>query len=186
VNGWDQGVDNNNSKTVVAKVGMNKVIDGVTAVLSGLYGPEYAGKHDGDNRSSVDLTVAIDGNSLAAPLKPLTLYLQVNWGKQQNSQVTGTDAKWLGFGVQPMWAINDDWFVGARIEYLDDKDGDRTGTKQKLWTLSVAPGVNLTKNIMARVEGRLDNSDKSVFTKDDAAGDKKTQPEVAAEVIAHF
>jgi hypothetical protein len=74
------------------------------------------------------------------------------------------------------------WALGLRYEYLDDKDGARTGTKQMLQDISVAPTFMVNKYLTARVEYRYDMSNVAVgFLNGD-----KNQSIVSADMIATF
>jgi hypothetical protein len=46
---------------------------------------------------------------------------------------------------------------------LSDREGLLTGTIQDLKALSLAPSLSLTDNMIARLEGRCDFSDREVF-----------------------
>jgi len=63
------------------------------------------------------------------------------------------------------YAINSQWRVSVRGEYLDDKDGGATGLVQKLKEATVTFGYAPVKSFELRLEGRYDKSDKVTFVK---------------------
>lgn len=97
----------------------------------------------------------------------LTLILSVDVGKQE--QRSAPDLKWGGVAFYTNYAINDQWRVSLRAEYLDDK-GDVpsgvafvTGTPQKLKEGTLTFGYDPVKSFELRLEARYDKSDKSTF-----------------------
>ena len=63
------------------------------------------------------------------------------------------------------YAINDQWRVSVRAEYLNDKDGFLTGSDQKLKEGTVTFGYSPAKNFELRLEGRIDKADTEIFYK---------------------
>jgi hypothetical protein len=193
VNGWDLISDNNQSKTIDAHLGYNGG-DPLTLGLSLLYGPETAQgaplpagtSADSQNRLSIDLT------GLTKVVKNLDINFQANLGTQKKASLvhTGSNGKWFGLGVQPVYHVNDKFSVGGRLEWLDDKDGDLTGqtSATREITISIAPAYQVTSHFLARVEGRYDSSNQELFTSktSQTAATKKNQGELAAETIFSF
>jgi hypothetical protein len=180
VNGWDILEDNNNSKTIVAAAAYSMGDPlWIQAVL--MSGPEKPGNNS-DNRMSFDVTATNKS------VKNLVLSGQFNYGSEENSAVGGGDATWIGFGAQAVYSFDGTpWNVGGRFEIFDDKDGARTGVDDtRLVNFSVAPGYTLTKNLVTRVELRVDQSNNDVFADGHVLNDKKQQVEVAAELYYTF
>ncbi len=158
VNGWDLIVDNNDNKTLVAKVG-------VTQDKLGLIVSAYAGKETGENyRATLDATAVVK-------LAKLDLWLQGNVGFEEGVALDGEDAMWMGFGVQPVFKIDDKLSLGARLEAFIDGDGARTTVDQTLINVSVAPAYKVHDRVTVRAEGRLDFSTEDVFVSDDVTAD---------------
>lgn len=178
VNGWDLVADNNNMPTLLAKLGLN-MGDPLALTVSTLIGSEVVAGNTKSMRMSFDAT------GVNKSIKGVDLWLQGNYGMEAKASVVkpGGDASWLGFGVQPFWHMNDNCGIGARYEYFSDPDGSRTGktTKRTLMNISVAPAYWWTKNLMSRVEYRLDLSDQADF-----AGGKKNQSVLSGDLIASF
>ena len=93
----------------------------------------------------------------------LSFALNYDWGVQQ--QHTGPDLKWNGFAAYVNYALDAQWRVSVRGEYLDDQDGFNTGTQQKLKEGTVTVGFAPTKSFELRAEVRYDWSDQQTFVK---------------------
>jgi len=183
VNGWDMYTDNNTGKTLVAKLGVN-LNDMVNGNVSILYGPEQLANTN-NQRTSIDTTWFIK------PCKMLTVGLQGNAGQEDKTSLLpgGGLAHWYGVGIQPSVNVTDKFFVGGRYEWFSDLDGARTGVAPGtiLQNITLAPGVNLTENLVARVEYRYDwSSANSLFTDSDGVASQSHQSTIGAEFIYKF
>jgi len=184
VNGWDQVRDINHSKTIVGKATWS---DGAKcgATASFLYGPEKAG-NTADNRFSFDLT------GVSHHIDKLDLNAQINYGQEEKSDVTDPNktGKWWGLGVQPVYHLDKKFFIGARLEYFITGSTVQLtapgAEKTNMFTVSVAPGYQVTEHFLARVEARIDHANKEIFEDKTGAAVKKSQFELAAEAIFSF
>lgn len=151
VNGWDLIVDNNDNKTIVAKLG-------VTQEKFGLVLSSYAGKetNNTDWRATFDATAVIK-------MAKMDLWLQGNVGFEEGVAAMGEDGMWMGFGVQPVFHVDDKLSLCGRLEAFLDGDGARTGADQTLVNLSVTPSYKLGEHVTVRFEGRLDISTEDAF-----------------------
>ncbi|MDP9089700.1 MAG: porin [Pseudomonadota bacterium] len=97
----------------------------------------------------------------------LTFILTFDWGKQQQQKSGDPDLNWNGAAFYTNYALNDQWRVSARLEYLDDKEGFVTGTgiAQTLKEGTVTFGYDPIKNFELRVEGRYDKSTQPTFVR---------------------
>jgi len=168
VNGWDVVKDNNDGKTLAAKVGYTT--PDYLAVLSGYAGPEQPadGELDPDNvRYMGDLTGMVK-------IGPVDLWAQVNGGTEEGASavMAGDDARWVGAGLQPVWHLIERLALGARAEVFSDRQGARTGIPQTLYNLSLAPAFTIVSGFVVRGELRLDHSNKLVFEDSDAVTHK--------------
>ncbi len=159
VSGWDLIVDNNDNKTIVAKLG-------VTKEKLGLVISSYAGKetNNTDWRATLDATAVIK-------MAKMDLWLQANVGFEEGVAAMGEDGMWMGFGVQPVMRIDDKLSLCGRVEAFLDGDGARTGAEQTLINVSVAPAYKVHERVTIRAEARLDFSSEDVFQSDDATAD---------------
>jgi hypothetical protein len=110
----------------------------------------------------------IDAVATYTATDALTLILSYDWGQQKQHASGDPDLKWNGAAFYANYAINDQWRVSARLEYLDDKDGfvsGLIGTEQKLKEGTVTFGYDPVKNFELRIEARYDKSDKSTFVR---------------------
>ncbi len=181
VNGWDVVKDNNEGKTLTAKVGYTT--PRYLATLSGYAGPEQPadGELDPDNvRYMGDLTGMVK-------IGPVDLWAQLNGGTEEGASVVmaGETANWVGAGLQPVWHVLDRLALGARAEVFSDREGARTGTPQTLYNLSVAPAFTLVTGFVLRGELRVDRSNKKVY-EDDEAVPHKDQVIALTEAVYSF
>jgi hypothetical protein len=160
VNGWDLWVDNNDWKTIIARVGYagEKFFVG----LSGSFGSEQT--NDEDPRLSLDLTGGIIAGAV-------TINFQGNFGSEG-------DASWYGFGVQPLYT-GDVFTFGARVEYFGDPDGVRSliegVTDLSYLNITLTPGVMLAEHFALRLELRADLALGGEPTKDYLSDAKSSQ-----------
>ncbi len=166
VNGWDNSTDNNSGKTLGISIGLAPS-DKISGIINYMQGPEQA-NNTRDSRSLLDLVATIK------PVKPLSVILNYDNGKEKNAVATG-DAEWSGFAGIVKYDFNETYSLSVRGESFDDKDGFRTGTAQKLTELTVTPEIRLVSGIILRPEYRHDSSDKESFDN----GTKKSQDTVA-------
>jgi hypothetical protein len=164
VNGWDVVKDNNDGKTLTAKVGYTTA--GYLATLSGYAGPEQPadGELDPDNvRYMGDLTGMVK-------IGPVDLWAQVNAGTEEGASAVmeGEDARWVGAGLQPVWHLLERLALGARAEVFSDRQGARTGVPQNLYNLTLAPAFTIVTGFVVRGELRYDHSNKLVYEDDEA------------------
>ena len=97
----------------------------------------------------------------------LTFILTFDWGKQQQKVSGAADLDWNGAAFYTNYALNDQWRVSARVEYLDDKEGFVTGTgvNQTLKEGTLTFGYDPVKNFELRIEGRYDKSTQPTFVR---------------------
>ncbi len=97
----------------------------------------------------------------------LTFILSFDWGKQEQHANGNPDLNWNGAAFYTNYAINDQWRVSLRVEYLDDKEGFVTGTgvAQTLKEGTVTFGYDPVKNFELRLEARYDKSTEPTFVR---------------------
>jgi hypothetical protein len=189
-NGWDQLRDSNTSKT--AEVGIGFAPTKTFSINAyGYFGKElvlgpYAGHGSPEGQRSLLDVVATWGITDA-----LTVILNFDWGKQKNGVLDGDgaiigDAKWTGLAGYVNYTINDTWHVSLRGEYLDDKDGYRTGTVQKWKEVTATLGYAPTKSTELRLEARFDKSDVEAFSKDNGADSAKDVNSIGVQALYKF
>jgi hypothetical protein len=98
----------------------------------------------------------------------LSLVLNFDWDQQQNVPIdligNTKDASWHAAALYVNYAINDQWRVSARGEYLHDTDGFVTGAEQTLKEGTLTVGFAPVKNFELRAEIRYDKSGSDINT----------------------
>jgi hypothetical protein len=122
----------------------------------------------------------------------LSVVLNFDYNKQDNAFTDGSSASWNGAALYVNYAINDQWRVSLRGEYLDDKDGFLAGgqtIKEGTLTFGYAP----VKNFEVRAEFRYDKSaaDKPIFFRtktalDSATPDSDNLSQIALQAVYKF
>ena len=110
----------------------------------------------------------VDAVATYSATDALTFILSYDWGKQQQHAAGDPDLNWNGAAFYTNYALNDQWRVSLRLEYLDDKEGFVSGifgTAQKLKEGTVTFGYAPVKSFELRMEARYDKSDKSTFVR---------------------
>ena len=189
-NGWDQLVDNNDSKTVEFSTTF-RATETLKFIANLYYGSEktvtsrstlLAGQHIGDKRLLFDLVAQ-------ATFDKLTVVLNWDYAKETDSATDASsgvldDARWTGLALYAKYQASDLYAPGLRVEYFRDSDGFRTGTKQTLSEVTFTNQFDINSNLIFRVELRLDKSNEDVFLKQDDS--KASQFTFGAEAIVYF
>jgi len=170
-NGWDEEADNNSGKTAGLKVQVFPSSD--LAVAAGaLYGPEE------DSTNGAQRTL-LTGDATWQPLPRLIVQAEAHHGSQQVTT-------WIGVVGQAFWRVGRSTGLTVRGEVLNDPDGVRTGTVQKLSSVTISPWYfyrEAQEGVFSNVEFttfrlpafsirpavRIDHSDQPVFEKKDGS-----------------
>jgi hypothetical protein len=186
-NGWDDLKDTNASKTV--EVGATFApIKTFSIAAAGYFGTErvlgLTNVGPEGQRSLVDLVATWNVTDA------LTVIVNYDWGKQDNVGLATAgpnfDAKWSGLAGYVNYTVSDSWKLSLRAEYLDDKDGYRTGIVQKWKEVTGTVAYLPTKHAEVRVELRGDSSDVPSFSKSSGADSGKSQQSVGVEALYKF
>lgn len=123
----------------------------------------YVGK---DPTSDAQRTL-VDAVATYNATDALTLTLSFDWGKQEQHTSGDPGLQWNGAAFYTNYALNDQWRVSLRLEYLDDKNGFVTGTgvAQTLKEGTITFGYDPVKNFELRLEGRYDKSTEPTFVR---------------------
>jgi hypothetical protein len=170
VNGWDNASDNNRGKSLGLSVGLTPA-EIFSAGINVLQGPEQT-DNSSNMRTLVDLVATIK------PTKKLAIILNYDDGKEQKA-LAGADVKWSGISGIVKYDFTDTYSLALRAEAFDDKDGYRTGVKQKLTEVTISPEIKLDGGLILKPEYRHDSSDKESFYN----GTKKSQDTLALGVM---
>ena len=170
-NGWDQVADNNSGKTAGFKVQVFPS-SGLAVAGGALYGPEL----DSTNGSARTL---FTGDATWQPVPRLILQAEAHRGSEAGTH-------WTGVVGQAFWRVGRSTGLTVRGEVLDDPDGARTGTAQKLSSVTISPWYfyrEAQEGVFSNVEFtnfrlpafslrpavRIDHSDQPVFEKKDGS-----------------
>jgi hypothetical protein len=148
VNGWNNVVDTNTGKTVMASVTVKP--NAATSIIENyIGGPETAGTND--NFRNLSDTV------ISYTVSPMTsLLFNYDYGHEGTSH-------WQGIAGYAKIQANPKVAVIPRIEYYNDASGWSTGTVQNLTGFTFTIEAKAADNFLWRTEYRGDFSNKSPF-----------------------
>jgi hypothetical protein len=167
-NGWNNVIDNNDLKTFCAQIILTPPIKDMNIYLNWIGGPELK-KNDKDWR------IVWDGIFVWQILKSLAINFNYDYGYERK-------ATWMGFSGMIRYTLNKEIAFIVRGEYFDDKKGNQTATKQKLYEVTLTGERRVSKNLLVRTEFRRDQSDKKIFN----SKKKKDQNTILMGTILEF
>jgi Putative beta-barrel porin-2, OmpL-like. bbp2 len=183
-NGW-----NTTSTSYGSKTGEFGIAYAPASKLFALAVNGYFGKTEAFDAEKTLIDVVGTYNVTSA----LSLILNFDYDKQDKAFTDGSDASWNAAALYVNYAINDQWRVSVRGEYLDDQDGFVTGAKQTLKEGTVTVGYSPFKNFELRGEVRYDKSggNTPIFFRTRAAanaliGDSDNLSEFALQAVYKF
>jgi len=176
VNGWDNSIDNNTSKSVCGQIGASP-LTGMNLFATYMYGPEKA-NNNSDNRGLLDVVGTCAVNTA------VTVGMNADFADEQHSAAGGGNATWMGLAGYLRVNLLDEFSVSLRAEQFEDKDGIRTGVVQKLREVTITPEYRPAEHLVLRGDLRLDSSDRDVFQK--GSGWSDSQPTVSLNFICAF
>jgi hypothetical protein len=152
-NGW-----NTTSTSYGSKTGELSVAYAPASKLFAVSVNAYFGKAEAYDAEKTLIDVVATYNVTSA----LSLVLNFDWDQQQDGLIDNAgflhDASWNAAALYVNYAINDQFRVSLRGEYLDDTDGFVTGAKQTLKEGTLTFGYAPVKNFELRAEFRYDKS----------------------------
>ena len=157
VNGWDDAVDNNKSKSVCAQISVLPT-SGMNLTANCMLGPEKL-KNTSDDRALLDIVGTYSINDL------ITVGMNADYGTEQHSASNGGSAEWGGVAGYVRLNPGKNFSFSLRGEQFEDRNGVRTGIIQKLREITLTPEFRPTKNFIIRGDLRIDKSDQDVFQK---------------------
>src|SRR5437762_496 len=170
-NGWDQEADNNSGKTAGFKLQVFPT-SGLAVAAGALYGPEA------DSTNGAQRTL-ITGDATWQPMPRLIVQAEAHHGSQQGTT-------WTGVVGEAFWRAGRSTGLTIRGEVMDDPAGARTGTAQKLSSVTISPWYfyrEAQEGVFSNVEFtnfrlpafsirpavRIDHSTQPVFQKKDGS-----------------
>lgn len=201
VNGWDDVVDNNSAKSFGVSLAVTPVAP-LSIYVNYIGGPERD-HDDQDWRHLVDvgvvwkatgrLTVTLNGDwgldasAVPPPVLPMDPVpaAPMDPAAAPADLVGAKNAQWAGVALYlRAQATRRLAFIG-RGEIFWDFDGFRTGVAQRLMEATVTAELRVTDSFLVRPEFRIDQSDQSVFIREDGLT-RHYQPTVAINALYVF
>jgi hypothetical protein len=199
VNGWDNVKDSNDSKSLLAGIGITPA-DMVTSYIAMIYGAEQADNsvvRGAGIKPGSSKRFTLTGNIVVTPMDMLTLAIDSTYANETDIVPDGTggldDALWYGLAgyvaVTPIERLT----LALRCEVFDDADGVRlvstnpaavTTTGQTVWEITPTIGYQVTDHFLARIEYRHDSSSREIF--DDGSGVSETSDTFSGQLIFGF
>src|SRR5882757_278687 len=152
-NGW-----NTTSTSYGSKTGELSVAYAPASKLFAVSVNAYFGKAEAYDAEKTLIDVVATYNATSQ----LSFVLNFDWDQQQDGLIDDAgflhDASWNAAALYVNYAINDQFRVSLRGEYLDDTDGFVTGAHQTLKEGTLTVGYAPVKNFELRAEVRYDKS----------------------------
>jgi hypothetical protein len=130
-NGWDVDGDNNRAKTGALYALWNPSLSSHIG-LGVIHGAEKDDRTD-DARTTVVATL------LFQPTSSWVFGEELVAGREPHSAAGGGTAQWYADMFFTHHRFGPHWALTLRTDYLDDRDGSRTGTRQILRSVTVSP-----------------------------------------------
>jgi hypothetical protein len=160
VNRWEAEVtdddfnDNNHAKSFGGRIGITPISrDGLlTFGIGGFTGPEQDDNND-------DVRSVLDSDATWTPVPRLLLAAEAVWGREENVSfrrrgipiedpaVEGQTVHWSGFSLLTHYDFVEAFGASLRYGYLKDNDGARTGVRQTLQSVTIAPVFHVSRLI---------------------------------------
>jgi hypothetical protein len=166
VNGWDNAIDSNKSKTIGAQIGVMPV-SSMNLYANYIIGPEKT-NNNSDNRSVMDIV------AIYTPVEDVTIGFNADYGREQHSTIDNCTAVWFGVAGYGKYRFSSKFSLAIRAERFNDENGVRTGIIQRLQEITFSPEYAPSRNFIVRAEWRYDKSDKTVFQKNNEPVDSQT------------
>lgn len=165
-NGWDVVEDNNTRKSFMGRVGL-AATPSTTIGLLGYFGPEQAAATTNRYGAEVLISQKVVGGRGA-------VYLQGDYGEDEDLVGPGDNAKWWGLGLWGSYDLTPAVGVALRGDYIDDRDGARSSgvlgfppnTRHKFGSATATLNIKAFPGALIRPEIRYDRSNLLVY--DDA------------------
>jgi hypothetical protein len=166
-NGWDVVEDNNTRKSFMGRVGI-AATPTTTLGLLGFFGPEQTDATTNRYGGELLLSQKLAGGRAA-------LYLQGDYGQDEDLLGPDENAKWWGVGLWGTYDLTPAVGVGLRGDYIDDQDGARTSgvfgfpanTRHKFGSATATLNIRVFPGALVRPEFRYDRSNLEVYGEDD-------------------
>jgi len=161
-NGWDRVNDNNRSLSYCGKVGVT-LNDSTTIALLGYGGPEQD-SNNSDWRRGAEIILSQKIG------KRVTLYVQGDYGTEDNAAFVGSAAEWIGMGLWATYDFSEMVQVALRADHFIDDGSSRTGFDStgnaSITSTTLTVNIKPFKKLHVRPEIRYDRCSETVFDND--------------------
>ena len=185
-NGWDTFQDTNSAKTL--ELGLTYAPSKTYSLGVQAYtGKEWVGGLT--DTGAEGMRNLIDLVGIFNATEQLTLIVNFDYGSQENATLAAGNngtAKWSGIAGYANYQINEQWRLSGRVEYLDDKDGYRTGVVQKWKEATLTVGYMPIKALELRAELRADSSNVASFVNSSGTDSSTSQRSLGLQAIYSF
>ena len=155
VNGWDNAIDNNKSKSVCTQLAAIP-ISRLNLYANYMFGPEKE-RNNSDTRTVFDLVGTYLINNI------VSVGLNTDYGTEEHFASYGGSATWTGVAAYLRLNLTRDFSLAVRGEQFEDNDGIRTGVGQKLQEITLTPEFRPAEHFIIRGDLRFDKSNRDVF-----------------------
>lgn len=162
-NGWDQVLDLNQSKSVMARLALTPD-DKTLLALVGYVGPEQA-HNNGNERAGANLVASRKITSAAAA------QVQLDYGQEDHAAADAGQARWYAAGAWLTYDVAQSATLALRGDYMNDRDGTRTSgvlgfpvnTGLRVGSATATLNIKYWDRALLRPEARLDRASLPVF-----------------------
>lgn len=166
-NGWDVVEDNNTRKSFMGRVGL-AATPSTTVGLLGYFGPEQSAATTNRYGAEVLISQKVVGGRGA-------VYLQGDYGEDEDLVGPGDNAKWWGVGLWGTYDLAPALGVALRGDYVDDRDGARSSgvlgfpsnTRHQFGSATATLNIKAFPGALIRPEIRYDRSNLPVYDEAD-------------------
>jgi hypothetical protein len=166
-NGWDVVEDNNTRKSFMGRVGIAATAT-TTVGLLGYFGPEQPEATTNRYGAEVLLSQKLSGGRGA-------VYLQGDYGEEEDLVGPGENATWWGVGLWGTYDLSAALGLALRGDYIDDKHGARTSgvlgfpanTRHQFGSATATLNIKAFPQALIRPEVRYDRSNLAVYGEED-------------------
>ena len=166
-NGWDVVEDNNTRKSFMGRVGL-AATPTTTVGLLGYVGPEQTDATTNRLGAEVLVSQKLAGGRAA-------LYLQGDYGQDEDLVGPDENATWWGVGLWGTYDVTPVVGIGLRGDYIDDQNGARTSgvlgfpanTRHQFGSATATLTIKVFPGALVRPELRYDRSNLAVYGEED-------------------
>jgi len=192
VNGWDALLDFNTKKSLTLQVGTSP-IDGLNLYLNWIGGDEYNGlsafgNSEGSFTSLFDLTGSYEtmadssGRRMLIGINAAYGQFFTGFDGENPTEPHDNDAIWGGAALYLNYYFQDNFGLGVRAEYFDDKDGVRYFGPLSVFGLTISSNIRLGGDQLLIIpEIRIDQANDPFFETNDTP--QKTQTTIGLSLV---